>query len=332
MPRYRYLLFDETTGGMRSIVDIMSDFARVSADMTEKERNRRVATAFGARGLLAFNAIMNASYTTMQNGAEVTLKGAEAIEALRKEMGDATGTAEQFRSKLLDTFEGQKTLLKGTLQTFAVVLGEPFAQVLKPIVGAIVETLNAILHVFQTMPAPIKKAFAGIVTAVGGFLMLVGGAIAAKATIALLSIGLQALGISLAGVMTTLLPVILIIGVLGAVVAGFSVAFKKNLGGIGDIARGVWEKVKLFWGGLTQLFEQGGFSGAVQAELARTENQGLKRFLISIYQIGYRIGQIWEGFKDGFTRSIEAARPVFEDLVAAFRELGSEIAGIFSER
>jgi hypothetical protein len=87
--------------------------------------------------------------------------------------------------------------------------------------------------------------------------------------------------------------------------------------------------VTLFFSGLKQLFEQGGFSGAVRDELSRAENQGLKRFLISLYQIVYRIRQIWEGFKAGFTRTIDEARPVFEDLVDAFSELGREIAAIF---
>ena len=138
-----------------------------------------VGQAFGARGLLAFNAVMNASFTTMRDGREVTLRGAEAIEALRHEMEGAEGTAGRFREQLLDTFEGQKTLLKGTLQTFAVVLGEPFAAVFKPIVRVIVNVLNAILRAFQALPAPIKKIFAGLVLAAGSFLMLVGGGIAA---------------------------------------------------------------------------------------------------------------------------------------------------------
>lgn len=322
-------VFDQTTGRMRSIVDIMSDFSAATTTMTEEERNRRVATAFGARGLLAFNAVMNASYTTMRDGAEVTLRGADAIEALRHQMDMAGGTAEGFREKLLDTFEGQKTLLQGTLQTFAVVLGEPFAQVFKPIVQAVVETLNMVLRAFQAIPAPIKKVIAGFSVALGGILMLAGGVIAAKATIALLAIGLKALGISLAGILTTFLPVILILGVLAAAVAGFSYAFKKNLGGIADFSRRLWGSVQLFFKGLKQLFEQGGFSGAVRDELARVENQGLKRFLISVYQIAYRIGQVWEGFKAGFTRSIESSAPVFRDLVAALSELGHEIASIY---
>ncbi|PID37222.1 MAG: phage tail tape measure protein, partial [Proteobacteria bacterium] len=285
-------VFDQTSGQMRSMVDIMNEFASATRDMSEQERNRRVVQAFGARGLLAFNAVMNASFTTMRDGREVTLRGAEAIEALRSEMQGAEGTAGRFREQLLDTFEGQKTLLKGTLQTFAVVLGEPFAQVFKPIVRLLVNVLNAILRAFQAIPAPIKRIFAGLVTAVGGFLMLVGGVIAAKAATALLAIGFKALGITIGGILATLLPAILIVAVLGAVVAGFVVAFRRNVGGIADFARRMWERITLFFRGLRQLFEQGGFSGAVREELNRAENQGLKRFLISLYQIVHRIKQI----------------------------------------
>jgi len=322
-------VFDAQSGQMRSMVDIMSDFAGRTRDMSEAERNRRVVQAFGARGLLAFNAIMNASFTTMRDGSQVTLRGADAIEALRDQMAGAEGTAASFRDQLLNTFEGQKTLLGGTLQTFAIVLGEPFAQVFKPIVGAVVDALNFLLRAFQAIPAPIKKIFAGIVVAAGSFLMLVGGVIAAKAGIALLAIAFKALGITIGGIMATLLPAILVIAVLGAVVAGFVVALRRNVGGIADFAGRMWERVTLFFRGLMQLFEQGGFSGAVRDELNRAENQGLKRFLIAVWQIVHRVQQIWEGFKDGFTRTIEEARPVFEDLVDAFSELQEEIGGIF---
>src|SRR5690606_5283550 len=66
-------VFDQASGQMRSMIDIMSEFADATRDMSEQERNRRVVQAFGARGLLAFNAIMNASFTTMRDGREVTL-------------------------------------------------------------------------------------------------------------------------------------------------------------------------------------------------------------------------------------------------------------------
>ena len=199
-------IFDKTSGRMRSIVDIMLDFVHATERMSEKERNRRVVTAFGARGLLAFNAILNASFTTMRDGAQVTLQGAEAIDALRREMERTKGTATGFREQLLDTFAGQKTLLQGTLQTFAVVLGEPFAAVFKPIVRTLVEVLNALLRAFQAIPAPIKKVFAGVVLAAGGLFMLIGSAVAAKASIALMAVAFQVLGVSIGGILATLLP------------------------------------------------------------------------------------------------------------------------------
>lgn len=197
----------------------------------------------------------------MRDGQQVTLRGAEAIAALRVEMGGAQGTAARFREQLLDTFEGQKTLLQGTLQTFAVVLGEPFAAVFKPIVRTLVDVLNLILRAFQAIPAPIKRIFAGIVLAAGSFLMLVGGVIAAKAAIALLVIAFKALGITVGGILATLLPAILIVAVLGAVVAGFVVAFQRNVGGIADFVRRIGERVSLFFNGLKQLFQQGGVLG-----------------------------------------------------------------------
>ena len=324
-------IFEEQSGKMRSIVDIMNDFAAATATMSDEERNRRVVTAFGARGLLAFNSILNASYTTLRDGQQITLQGAEAIAALREQMAGSEGTAARFREQLLDTFEGQKTLLRGIMQTFAVVLGEPFAALFKSIVGALVLVSSTILRVIQGIPAPIKRAFAGLVLAVGGFLMLVGGVIAAKASIALLAIAFKALGITLGGLLATLLPAILIVAVLGAVVAAFVVAFQRNVGGIADFVRRIGERVTLFFNGLKQLFEQGGFSGAVREELNRAENLGLKRFLISVYQIVFRIQRLWEGFKEGFTTTIDEARPVFEDLMNAFGELGREVGLLFSD-
>ena len=322
-------IFDAQTGRMRSIVDIMGDFASATRGMTEEERNRRVATAFGARGLLAFNAILNASFTTMRDGREVTLQGAEAIEALRRQMADAGGTAQDFREQLLDTFAGQKTLLQGTLQTFAVVLGEPFAAVFKPIVAAVVDALNFVLRAFQAIPAPIKTAFAGFTLAAGALLALVGGVIAAKASLALLVIGFKVLGITIGGLAAVLLPAILVVGALGAAVAGFAAAFHHNLGGIGDVVRQGLGQLQLFFAGLTQLFEQGGFSGAVREELGRAENQGLKRFLIAAWQVAFRILQIWEGFQAGFTSTLQELRPVFADLAGAMGVLQQEVIGLY---
>lgn len=324
-------IFDNQSGKMRSIVDIMSDFAAATKDMSEEERNHRVVTAFGARGLLAFSSIMNASFTTMRDGEEVTLKGTEAIAAMRKEMSTAGGTANEFREKLLDTFQGQKTLLTGIVQTLAVVLGEPFAQVFKPIVGVIADVMTRLTRLFKDIPGPVKKAFASFAVGVSAVLMIVGGFIAAKASIALLVIGMKALGLSIGGLLSAMWPAVLILGVFAAAVAGFVVAYRRNIGGIADFANRIWEQVKLGFQGLTQLFEQGGFSGAVRDELNQAENRGLKGFLINLFLWGHRIKNFFTGLWEGFSAELAAAEPTIAAVKDAFGSLVKAF-GIFSER
>lgn len=324
-------IFDQQTGRMRSIVDVMVDFSAATQTMTEEERNRRVVAAFGARGLLAFNAVLNASFTTMRDGAEVTLQGAEAIEALRHEMEGAGGTAQDFRERLLDTFEGQKDLLRGIMQTLVVVLGEPFTAVFKPMVSALATVFGSLIKVVQALPAPVKQAFAAFVVGAGAVVSLVGAIIAAKAGIALLVIGLKAAGITIGGLLATLLPAVLIFGVLALAVAGFVVAFRNNVGGIADFAQGIWAKVSLAFQGVTQLFEQGGFSGAVRDELNRAENQGLKDFLINVFLWVSRIKNFFAGLATGFSAGVEAARPTLDAFMNALTRLGTSL-GFLSER
>ena len=84
-------IFDQDTGRMRSIIDIMQDFGAATADMSEQERNRRLNAAFGARGQAAFTAVMTATFETMRDGVPTTLRGAEAIAAMRDELSQANG-------------------------------------------------------------------------------------------------------------------------------------------------------------------------------------------------------------------------------------------------
>lgn len=324
-------VFDRQSGKLRSVVDVMTDFGRATANLSEQERSLRATAAFGTRGMQAFHAVMGASFTTLKDGSEVTLRGADAIAALRNELANSQGTAARFRDDLLDTFEGQKSLLRSLISTLAITAGEPFTAVLKPVVKVIATAVRSLVELLQAIPAPVKRAFAGIFLAVSGALMLVGGFIAAKASVGLLLIGLKALGVTLGGLLATILPAVLILGVLGAAVAGFVLAFRSNLGGMADFARGLWDKVKLGFQGLVQLFQQGGFSGAVREELGRAENRGLKDFLINVFLWANRIRNFFSGLATGFSAGIEAARPSLEAFVGAFRKMGAAL-GFLSER
>jgi len=315
----------------RSFLDILGDLAPELDRMSEAQRSAFLLSTFGREALGGMNAILTQVTNGVRSNTGETLRGAAAIAYLRDQFENAGGTAANFREQMLNTFEGQKQLLGGALETLAIVAGEPFAQVFKPLVTIIVNVVRSVIDVFRALPAPVKRAFAAFAVGAGAVVAMVGAVIAAKAGIALLIIGLKAAGVTIGGLLATILPAILIFGVLAAAVAGFIIAFRNNVGGIADFARGVWEKVSLAFRGLVQLFEQGGFSGAVREELNRAENRGLKDFLINVYLWVNRIKNFFAGLATGFAAGIEAARPTLTAFMNALTRLGTAL-GFLSER
>ena len=195
---------------------------------------------------------------------------------------------------------------------------------------AVVDAINALLEVLREVPAPVKRALAGFAIGASAVAAFVGLVLLAKAAIGLLGLALGALGVTAGGLAMMFLPAIAIAGALALTVAGLRVAFQKNLGGLADATGQATAKASLFFRGLRQLIDQGGFSDAVRAELGKAENRGLKRFVIAAWQVAYRLGRIWEGIRQGFASALEAARPVFEAFVGAMRDLGREGGLLFA--
>lgn len=315
----------------RSFLDVLGDLAPALSKMNEAERSAFLLKTFGREALGGVNAMLTQVTNGIRTNTGVTVKGADAIAYLRDQFANAGGTAAGFREKMLNTFEGQKKLLQGSMETLAIVAGEPFAQVFKPLVTIVVEVVNAVLGVFRQLPAPVKRAFAAFVVGAGAVLSLIGAIIAAKAGIALLVVGIKAAGITLGGLAATVLPAIAIFGVLALAVAGFVVAFRNNVGGIADFFQRVRDRISLAFRGLMQLFDQGGFSGAVREELNRAGNQGLKDFLINVYLWVNRIQTFLSGIATGFSAGVAAAKPSIEAFVAVLGRIGAAL-GFLSAR
>lgn len=299
-------IFDSRTKKMRSIVDIMMDLDKRTTKLGDKERARVVVQAFGARGLLAFNAVQKAMFTTMVNGEKVTLKGSRAIAALRAQMDTAAGTAAKFREKLLDTFEGQKTLLRGTLETIAVVFGEQFTKVLKPVVKFVVEGLNKILMAYESLSAPVKKAITGVVTFGSALITIIGGAMVLKGALGLLGFSFSGVVMSFAQFLVIGPAVILLVGGIGVAVYALYRAFTKNTGGIASSWQDMVKKIKLGWAGAISIIKGEDFSAAVTNELEKADNSGVKVFLNKFSSFLDRMKVFWTGLKQGFEEGVDA--------------------------
>jgi len=311
-----------TQGQFRNFLDVLGDLAPRLASMSEAQRSAFLLKAFGREALGGVNAILTQINNGMPGSTGEILRGADAIAYLRTQFEQAGGTAAGFREKMLDTFEGQKKLLSGSLQTLAITLGEPFTALLKPVVAAITAAINVVLEVFRSMPAPLKKAFAAATLFLGTLLTVVGGVIAAKASIALAVIGMKTLGLTLAGIAATALPAIAAIGLLTAVGASLYFAYQKNLGGFGDLVDRAMQRVSLAFRGVTQLLQDSVLSGAVMDELGRAENEGVLGFVTRMWQLLHRAGAVWEGFKAGIQDALTFAAPVLAALAASLAQLG----------
>jgi hypothetical protein len=112
----------------------------------------------------------------------------------------------------------------------------------------------------------------------------------------------------------TLAPVIIGIGL--AVAAGVALyyAYKKNLGGIAEFVQKISQKVQLAFEAIGQLFNDGGFSGAVLQDFEKAENGGVKSFVITLWKMFHRVKQIWAGMKEGFKAALDAMEPAFTGL------------------
>ena len=322
-------IFDKQTGKMRSIVDITMDLAEATKGLGDEERNATIVRGFGARGLLAFNAIQKAAFTTQKDGKTITLEGRDAIAALRKEMEQTKGTAQQFREALLDTFEGQKTLIKGSLETLAVVAGEGFAVTFKPIISGLITGINLLIQVIKNTPTPVKRFIAGAIMLAGVFLTVVGGVLLFKAGLALLLPVMAVVKATFISVALAFAPLIALAGLAALAFYAFKIALEDTAGGIGGAASRMFQPIKLAFEGITQLMTQGGFSGAVREEMNKAENQGIRNFAINVGVFFTRVKNFFAGMVAGFRETIKDSKGTFDSFFALLGVLGDTIGELF---
>jgi phage-related protein len=319
-----------TEGGrMRPLADILAEVSEHTAGMSDAARAAALESVFGGRAAGGLTVILDQLSAGVRDASGNLLTGAAAVRVLREELAGASGTAEAMRDRMLDTFPGQLQVLRASFSSLSTALGEAFIPVFKPIVSAVSRFVREVAAFIGRLPAPVKTVLGRIVVAVGALLTLVGGFLAAKASIGLFMVALKAAGVSLGGLVAAAAPALALLAVLALAAAGLKIAWERNLGGIRDLVERVWGRFRLLFQGLVQLFSEGGFSGAVMEELDRAENAGLKQFAIRVFQIVFRLQRLFEGIAEGFGSAIEAARPLFDALVGALVRLG-EALGLVS--
>lgn len=317
----------DASGSFRDFLDVIVELQGKMGKMKEGDRSAKLLQIFGSDGLAGAQAVMGALDKGVEDSTGKLLKGAKAVDELRLKMKNAAEekVAERFNAEMLATFQGQKKLLAGSLETLAIIAGKPLAKIFAPIVSSINEGIGVLIKLFKNMSPAMQNIAAKIAVISAAGVALIGTLAALKGAFFIARI---AGFTSMSGLLAGLLPLLPIILAVGAAVVALKIVWEKNFGGIQEKVARTWEVLKLFGEGIYQLFSQGGFSGEVQKALSEPKNASLKEFLIDIYQSGYRVYKFFVGMWKGFTSAIGRAEPTFKRLWVSITKLWAVVERI----
>ena len=319
-------LRDQYTGQLRSILDVISEFATATQGLDPLPMNTMVKQIFGEEGMPAFSAVMNANFTAIEGGVSKTYQGAQAIAAMRRELETSGGASAKFVRQYNDNFQGQLTLLKGSIHGLIDVVGESFGAVLRPVVEAVTGSINRCLAVFVAMPRSLTN-FAATT-------FLITSALAAFATTSFVTVkACTAMRLGLMAMRAALMPTLAAVaaavapylGVVSAVVGGMGLlyaAYKSNLGGMAQLHGGsLGQGVPLYWQGLRQVMDTGALQGQILARLNQSDTEPLKQLVVGSYQVVHAFATMGRGIQQGFSAAGEVLAPFFHAMEASLGHL-----------
>jgi TP901 family phage tail tape measure protein len=294
------------------------------------ERTATAVELFSRFGVGAVTGVFESLRNGVTDSEGNLRRGTEAIEYLRSTLTDSAGAAEAFRERMLDTFQGQQTLLQGSMSTLGVVVGEGFTRGLRPFIEGTIAFVNGLIDIFNSIPVEVRAAMSSMTIALGGLTFVLGTVIALGAAIALISPFIGAIASAVAGLIISMAPFALLAGSIFAVGYAVKRLMATNLQ-FGETMRRGFESISLAVRGLIQLFTTGELSGELAEELSRAENAGILRFVINIFAIGHRLMQFFRGIGVGFNAALTTLGPSIERMFAAFTRLGRALGFVGDE-
>lgn len=290
------------------------------------------ASALRAKGLSQFlKEIMQSSNYNADSFSKLfgSVEGLNAIMALTANGG---GTFNQILGDMAKrtgmTSDAMKimaadagfvwSLFKSNLKAAIIAVGEAIL----PLVVYMMQFATVALQAFTNLPAPIKQAIVLLFAAASVISVVVGAAMVLAGIVGgILAAGWEVFAIAIAATINLSGQLAVVFAILGGIVAGFSIAFQKDVGGIATYFKDTAGTVKLAYDAIAQLFSSGTLSGSVLTELNKGSG-GVKDFAIEVYLIGQRIVAFFSGIKEGFTDAIGDMGGIFASLKDALINLG----------
>lgn len=186
-------------------------------------------------GLTAANAMERFGTEAGPGVAQLLTAGTDKLDELTQKMREAGGTAEAIAQKQLNTFNGQMTKLRGTVETAAIMLGGVFTRAAAPFIESMTGAINKSLKGQGAFKGLVITLAKGLIPVLGNlssnlrpFVPLMDGVVRASSAFA------KALRI-VWRVVQILAKVVA--GLVTAIGVGLLEAFEKIVGGAASAAR-----------------------------------------------------------------------------------------------
>jgi TP901 family phage tail tape measure protein len=322
-------VIDPDTGGFRDALDLFIEIDKKSKSMVTDTVERanlldKVFGKFGAKGFAAAIGSLN-EFTTKNN---MTME--EGAKNLRSAIAGAEGTADRFLSDINSTFQGQRIILEGAIQTLMVAIGEPLNRILKPAMKAAADGVANLARMIRDMDPAVKDAAARIALFASGFLAIGGALAMARVAGVILLPVLKGMVVSLAGAALAAAPLALLLGTVGAAIAGL----RDGMGGVDSSMNGFatsGKKVVLTLQAIGQILSKGRLSGELIQQIDEIEFFGLKAFIDILADMRSATLAFFRGVRTEFAAAVTTLGPAIQRLGAAFVELGRAFGFVAEE-
>lgn len=235
-------MFNED-GSARSLKDVLGQLRTSMAGCTEEQKAQYASALAGATGMSGLLAIVDASD--------------ESWDALASSIDNADGSTNQMYDTMQNNLSGQLIILKSTLESLAISLGD----LMLPLIKSLVEKIQGWVEWLNNLDDSQKETIikiAAVVAAIGPLLLIIGKAITTigglfnafntiKTVAASLKTAMTALGTAIGGISA---PVVAVVAVIAVLVAAFVTLWQTN--------EDFRNKITAIWDGIKAKFEEFG--------------------------------------------------------------------------
>lgn len=303
-----------TDGSMKPLSETMTILRDKFKGLTKAQQAEYAAAIFGQESMAGMLAIINASD--------------KDFDKLTESINNAGGTAQNMADTQLNNLSGQLTILKSTLESIAISIGE----ILMPYVRDFVSGLQSVAEWLNNASDSQKRfavTVAAIAAAIGPILLIGGkiaGAIANLMKLGSIISGLFAEGGAFAGAGAAIAGLAGPIAIVIAAIVGLVAAWKTNFGHIHEYTSDAVESIKGIFESLKNIIT-GVASGAMGVLRSAWESDFLGIQEIVTF-FGTTFENVFEQILDTIATALEIINQLLQgDFQGAFETFTSFLQG-----